>query len=362
MDWDLSNVPLQPSIDETVGLTKPGCWSIGSLMICEILLDETNITPDIVCSWKDTGIVYCLRKRLTPKTNRDPEGDFITSRHPKYYGASRGIWNLSPNVFCKAKSWVEGLTTEATTIRWINNKVPSIPTEKVLYDWIDPMWNRTIMISERVLGKTYQEAWPSLTMHQKLSVADQVAKHLKALSEMTSDYVETVQGTGLVGAWSLRVREPLPFWKPRVEPRVSRDDYEAYIKRQNDSYGIKIIAPNIGQPLVLQHSDCNPTNFLVTIPSNIDDQPIVTGIIDWEGIGYLPKWRIATCPRLGQGLRVETNPPVREGNDWQWMLSNACVRVGFPLELDYIKESVRKRYSEEAVKHIIVCDNLPTEV
>ena len=106
---------------------------------------------------------------------------------------------------------------------------------------------------------------------------------------MTSDYFETVQRTGLIGEWSLRVREALPLWKPRIEPRVSREDYDAFVKRRNGHLGIEMVAPGIGEPLVLQHRDCTPTNFLVTTPSDPDQMPKVTGIIDWERVGYLPK-------------------------------------------------------------------------
>jgi hypothetical protein len=317
----------------------------------------------VVCSWSDNGAIYCLQKRSTPRVDRDPDGDFLATRHPNYYGVSRGIWNFSPNIFCKVKSWIEGLTTEATTIRWINKNIPSVPTEEIIYDWVDPEWNRTVMISKRVPGKTYQDAWPGLTTQQRLLVADQVAIHLKALSEKTSDYIQTVQGTGLVGEWSLRVREALPLWKPRIEPRVHRDDYEAFIKRRDDHLGIGIVAPGVGEPFVLQHVDCNPTNFLVTTPSDPDQMPKVTGIIDWEAVGYLPKWQIATRPREYRGYMVGTEPPSIEGTDWQWMLSNACVQAGFPLELKYVKEKARRtlrHYPGIPIEGIIECRYLPT--
>ena len=179
MEWELWRAPLRPSIDETVGLRSPGLWSIGTLMICKILKDGEDMPSDVVCSWSDNGATYYLQKRPVPRVNRDPEGDFLATRHPEYYGVSRGIWNFSQNVFCKVKSWTEGLTTEATTIRWINKNVSSVPTEEIIYDWIDTAWNRTVMISKRVTGKTYQEAWSGLTTQQRLQVADQVARHLK---------------------------------------------------------------------------------------------------------------------------------------------------------------------------------------
>ena len=290
-------------------------------MLLGTCIYEKQIPPEIICSWNDNGIIYYLYKRSAPRLARHPEGDFMAGRHPDYWGVNRAIWNFSPNVFCKVKSWVEGLTTEATTIRFVNKNVPSIPTEEIMYDWINPLWNRTIMISKRVAGMTYQEAWPSLTTQQKLQVADQVAEHFKALAEMTSHYVETVEGSGLKGQHSLRVREALPYWKPRVKPRVPLKDYVAYITRVDDG----IEPPNSKEPLVLQHPGVGPMNLFITIPPISEESPKVTAIIDWEIVGYRFKWEVSTYPRISRGFEIETRPPCWEARDWQWMLSNACV-------------------------------------
>jgi hypothetical protein len=144
--------PLKPTLNETFCLLSPGVWSIGSLMMCE-KLEDGPIPADAVCSWND-GSTYYLRKRSPPRVDQEPEGDFLASKHGDHNGPERGIWTISPNVFCKVKGWVEGFTTEATTIRWLNKNIPSVPTEEIIYDWIDPEWNRVIMITKRVPGET----------------------------------------------------------------------------------------------------------------------------------------------------------------------------------------------------------------
>jgi hypothetical protein len=181
-----------------------------------------------------------------------------------------------------------------------------------------------------------------LTTQQKLQVAEQVAEHLRALAEITSDYVETVEGRGLKGKHSLRIREALPDWKPRVEPRVSLKDYIAYMTRIDD--GIK--PPNAEEPLVLQHPDVSPTNLFVMMPLAPEESPQVTAIIDWERVGFRFKWEVSTYPRISRGFEVQTRPPCWEARDWEWMLSNACVRAGFPLYLDHIKRlaAIEKKF------------------
>ncbi|KAH7333152.1 hypothetical protein BKA65DRAFT_403593, partial [Rhexocercosporidium sp. MPI-PUGE-AT-0058] len=348
-----------PPIEETVGLLVSGDFALGSFMLCKSVKneDEESITSDIVCRWRDEGVTYYLQRRTTPKGNKAAEGDPEVGRFR--FWVSSAIWNLSENIFCKVKPWTEGMTTEYNTIKWVNQNIPSLPTDEVIYHWVDVEWKRTIMISKRVPGKTYAEAWPFLTTPQKLDVAKQVAGHLKSLSEWTSDYIETVEKTG-------RTR-PLPIVTPRVESRVPREEYEKFIKRKNARNGVVVLPPNLGEALILQHPDCNPGNFFVTVPSGPEKMPQVTGIIDWENVGYFPKYLVATSPRHMDSFfiaNVDGSPPTVDNFDWKWMLSNACVHVGFPLELEYIKESLKYQiedFPNLTVENFIVCDHLPSD-
>lgn len=90
--------------------------------------------------------------------------------------------------------------------------------------------------------------------------------------------------------------------------------------------------PDFGDRFVLQHPDLNSTNFFITTPSDSSDVPGVTAIIDWAKVGYLPKFYVATLPRGRPRFAVEGKPG---GFDWVWQLSNAPVKQGFPLEMDY---------------------------
>ncbi|KAH7317668.1 hypothetical protein BKA65DRAFT_570075 [Rhexocercosporidium sp. MPI-PUGE-AT-0058] len=354
--------PMEPPIEATVGQLLPGYLALGSLMLCKSVKVGDNIPSDNVCYWSDAGMTYYLQRRIPPSSDKKTEGDPEAGR--LLYCSTSAIWNLSENVFCKVKPWVEGMTTEYATIKWVNQNIPSLPTEEVIYHWIDVEWKRTIMISKRVPGQTYAEAWPSLTTPQKLHIADQIAAYLKLLSEWTSDYIETVERSGVVGAWSLRERQPLPFATPRVEPRVPREEYEEFIKRRDSDKGMLSLPPNLGDTLILQHPDCNPANFFVTVPSG-SEMPQVTAIIDWEYVGYFPRYLVATMPRYFGSFAVQNQnglPPTIDNFDWQWMLSNACVRVGFPLELEYRKESVRidtQHYPGLSIESFVRCDHLP---
>ncbi|RDL37567.1 uncharacterized protein BP5553_05000 [Venustampulla echinocandica] len=360
---------LQPYFEETVELTSPGHWSIGSLMLCEKVEEGQKVPSDVVCSWSDEGKTYCIRKRPTPRITIDgePKGDILTGRVSRGYNAA--LWMLSPNVFCKVKSWAEGLTTEASTIRFVNKHVPSIPTEEIICEWIDQKWKRTVMLSRRVAGTRYNEAWPRLTIIQRLQVAHEVAGHFKELAKHESDYVETVSGGAIAGQYSLRIRETLPAWKPRIESRVSQEDHFEYLKRQDE--GIEPL--DADDPFVLQHVDCGPKHFFVTIPTDPLEAPKVTAIMYWEGAGYLPKWRVATEPRLNRNFAIYTPPilqdstivyptPPKDFADWMWMLSHACVRAGFPLYTSYMMRQGRRalrQYPAARIEFAVSTTNLP---
>lgn len=108
-------------------------------MICEKLeveekddqelssISKLSLSPgnDIVYQWEDSGSTYCLRKRAVPKTDRTVEGDPEATRVQA--SLESGVWNLSPNVFCKTLWWCEDSTTDAETIKFINKNIPSVP-------------------------------------------------------------------------------------------------------------------------------------------------------------------------------------------------------------------------------------------
>ncbi|KUJ07190.1 uncharacterized protein LY89DRAFT_543952, partial [Mollisia scopiformis] len=157
-----------PEMKKSVILTEPDHWNIGSLMTCEKIESGHDISPNILCQWTDDGSTYCLRKRSVPGSE---PGDGDSEAGHIYDVNTSGVWTLSPNVFCKTQRWTEGTTTDAESIRFVNKNIPSIPTEKIIYDWIDHRWYRWFMLSWRVPGERFFEAWPQLSLNQRLDVA-----------------------------------------------------------------------------------------------------------------------------------------------------------------------------------------------
>jgi hypothetical protein len=67
--------------------------------------------------------------------------------------------------------WTEESITDTEAIQFINENISSMPTEKLIYDWIFPDWRREFMPTSRAPGTRYDEAWEFLRTEQKLAVA-----------------------------------------------------------------------------------------------------------------------------------------------------------------------------------------------
>ncbi|KAL3419945.1 hypothetical protein PVAG01_08444 [Phlyctema vagabunda] len=344
-DCEIYQQRLQPEMINSISVLGPNVYSVGSLILCH-RLDEGNITipASAVCSWTDDGMNFYLERRAEPLEGRVPEGEPAPSTYPRGFGTDRGFWNPSPHIRIRSKAWTEGQTTEATTIEWIRKNVPSVPTEDVLYHWIDPAWDRSFMLAKVVDGIPYDIAWHYFTQRQKCDVAEQVAGFAKSLAEHTSDFIETVQGTGMPGQWRLAAdRVAYPGWKKRIEARASRDEYKEYYQRRAARLGLVKKIPGLDEPFVLQNRDFIPENIHVTIPkeSDADQRPRVILIVNWDRVGYIPKWKMATDIRIKRDLFMV---PLQyfAGEDWMIMLSNECVRAGFPLAWEHVVERETK--------------------
>ncbi|KAK0111072.1 hypothetical protein ONS95_001452 [Cadophora gregata] len=356
---------MEPPIEDTVRLLNPRTWALGSLMLCKVLEDGCNLPSDTVCSWRDTGDTYYLQRRDDVKDDITTGGDPTAGRlaNSKFHRAN---WNLGQDTFCKAKVWVEGLTTEADTIKWVNKHIPSLPTPEIIYTWTDVKLCRTITLTKRVSGKLLRDAWIDLDCSQQHHLADQIANHLKLLSVWESEYIETVLHAGFPcscgEAWSLREREALPAVIPRLEPRVPREEYEKFVTRRNAHLGITVSPPDFGEPLILQHLQCTPQDVFVEMPTAEGEMPKVTAIFGWSHVAYFPKYKVATNPRESGYFGALAHRKFRIGDDhWRWMLSNACVRLGFPLAFEYAKAHSRvehKDYVGIPIEYLVSHDHL----
>lgn len=294
---------MTPPVTESIRQLRPDVWIIGSSILCE----KITVLPDgILASWEDDkGNKYCLRHIDQIRCEQTTDS-FCHPTHSS--GTSGAVWAIGGAV-CKAKAWVEGMETEAETLRYVHKNF-DIAVPEILYAWIDQSFNRSFLILKRIDGETLQRAWPSLSHNQRHHIAEQVAHHCETLAKETSDKLETVTGCGILDQYLLPGRPvSAPSWKPIPFPPLSKAKAKAYL-----------LPMDAGEKFYFCHADLSPTNIMVLEGS-------VTGIIDWESAAFYPRAWIGTKPRVGYGFILENV----DGDKWEWskLLSEAVEKRDF---------------------------------
>lgn len=145
---------------------------------------------------------------------------------------------------------------KATTATNIN-----IPAPKQICDWVDQN-GRHFTMTERIQGQTLEQAWPSLSEAQKISIADQVAQVRKQLrSNFTSTTIQTIdQGPCYPGLLFLDMKPYGPF---HSDQELWDALAVAYNNLPQDTFNkVKKRFPK-SEPFVLTHCDLNLDNIMI---------------------------------------------------------------------------------------------------
>ncbi|KAL9613990.1 MAG: hypothetical protein Q9167_001470 [Letrouitia subvulpina] len=223
---------MTPPSEYGIGSLGPNSWSMGSLMLC-----EKRTFADAVATWEDSDGTWCLRRRDSPLTaTTPPPGDSDVNR--TYYGGnSAAMWLISPNVLCKVKSWIPGVTPEADTIKWVVENCPNIPITNVIYGWIDETWQRSFCLMNVVPGVTLDDAWNEFSKEDRTAIANEVVIYIMDAARHISPIISTANGTGITShAWILgksnskiksesKIRNAKP-WQPALRPIITPEQLD----------------------------------------------------------------------------------------------------------------------------------------
>ncbi|CRG85537.1 hypothetical protein PISL3812_02589 [Talaromyces islandicus] len=154
------------------------------------------------------------------------------------------------------------------------------------------------LILEKIPGVTLQEAWPTLKVHERQKIADQVVAFLGEIRKLHSPHIKATQ----VLREPLRsgISDALEFNRERFRGFLDNNHISAYVTTRTD--GLRSL------PNVLTHCDLDWSNILITDDKN------VSGIIDWECSGYFPSyWEWLSIKKF-------TSPVKRTDETWFQML------------------------------------------
>lgn len=274
-----------------------------------------------IVTWKDEDGDYCL---VESQFRESHSSEALSEGLIYQAGMSSAVWTIGSHAICKVKTWCEGMELESSTLAFIANKFPHIPSPHVIHSWLDKKLNRSFLILRRIQGQTLERAWPSLTPDQKEQAASTVAQYCHDLAGVTSQNIQSATGCGVLEPFlNVRAEETHPTWKPRLLGPLSRTVTEKYLRRIST-----LPTPLIGNEFHFYHADLGPTNIILS------DDGFVKGILDWESAGFYPRFWISLKPYRSPGFNLDAPNDSRYA--WADLLISKLSDMGFALDPEYV--------------------------
>ncbi|MCJ1246034.1 hypothetical protein MMC30_003238 [Trapelia coarctata] len=317
---------MEPPIGQSVTLIGPDCWSMGSMMLVEKIAGSPPAGALKV--WNDGDSTYCIRPNPEPiQTRLPPSG----ASADKFFDCAKQAagYAFGKSTICKVKSWKEGVSSEAETMKFVQKNAPSVPIPELYYYWVDQAWQRSFLLMRRVPGQPLDDAWEKLTPTQRNQIA------IETLAQFTSTRLESVDGQGVCDSRLLSefegYDEALPKWMPWFHPTYTAEQLTSRLLEEDGA-----VPPSIGKKFHFYHQDLGPTNIFVAdpIPDEDSELPLLAALIDWEHAGYYPRWWIGTTPFVNSAylLNWKVHPKVKA---WGDALGDILGWRGFIPELDW---------------------------
>ncbi|KAI4158309.1 MAG: hypothetical protein LQ342_007545 [Letrouitia transgressa] len=322
---------MTPPSEYGVGSLGPDSWSMGSLMLCE---KAGRTVANVVATWEDSDGTWCLRRRDPPLTaTTTPPGDSDVNR-TYLCGNAAAMWLISPNVLCKVKGWIPGVTPEADTVKWVAKNCPNIPVPNIIYSWIDEAWQRSFCLVNVVPGVTLDDAWNELSKDDRTAIANEVVTYIIDAVQHTSPIISTVNGTGITfHGWILRNSEReikgANSWQPDLHPIMTPEQLDQSLLQIGQK------SPEKVDHFVFFHGDLAPVNVFVDKDKN--NKWHVSSIIDWETAGFLPKWYIRTIVGFSPAYLLNQKD-TKEQVAWSVELFRSLEEHGFQEYCEWLED------------------------
>ncbi|PVH90207.1 hypothetical protein DM02DRAFT_621128 [Periconia macrospinosa] len=267
-------------------------WLIGSLMLSR--------SPDLSnnATWNDISDNSSYTLTVAPTfhdlTTSSPNSPFINLVHEA--GDASAVWSIGNCAFCKVKYIEEGVTSESTTLDFVQAQNPSFDTPKVIYHAFGK--DRSYLFLERLPGRTLDSAWPNLNETWRQYYVNAVVNTCKEMSEWAGNRLGGVDNRDV----------PEYFLQPQ-----GADDFST-LQTTCEAIGMDC------SKFVFYHADLGPSNIIV------EEEPMLgkIGIIDFEISGYFPRSWIRTKFRLSSGMNLSASA----SNDPTWWRSEIQKALG----------------------------------
>lgn len=212
----------------------------------------------------------------------DPEGPIQLVRCM----GMQATWRIGQWAYFKSKSWALGQGTEAAAIKFVQENALSVPVPAVLEHYVDSQKCRSYTLLLSVPGKDLNDVWKSFSSEQKESVIQQVVAHIDTLAQLKNDRLVSAEGQMVLEPYLQRYNPETPInLRGFLDPNASKEWEHIWGVDENK--------------FVFYHSDLGPTNIKVEVQTK---GAKVTGLLNWETAGFLPRGWIATKCRVSGGM------------------------------------------------------------
>lgn len=239
-------------------------WLIGNL-----ILQRFPDSSAKHATWKDedgSSFILSVAPKPLPTASTDISSPHIRLIHEA--GDASAVWSVGNNAICKARFTMVGITSESTTLRYVQEQKPSFLTPEIFYHGYDS--DRNFLFLRKVPGKTLFEIWPGLNDHARQLYVNEIVRIIREM-EKWKGHIGGVDGQGIVENWIC-------------------------VARFNNDFSPKNLQANCEEmgmdcsDCVFDHNDLAPTNILVEGGPEV----VRVGVVDFELAGFFPKSWIRT--------------------------------------------------------------------
>jgi hypothetical protein len=230
------------------------------------------------------------------------------------------VFKCSDEIVAKVVSTGRPDYTEYTALQYLAQHIPEFPAPKP--HGLVNLGHYIVMFMSFVPSKTLEEAWPSMTHHQKVSIQRQLDEIFRRLRHLKQPDGLPLGGLGMGGVVDIH---RLDHRSDHTITTVAEyENWKFSLSKFAGEQYLKFIRSFLPPPAVeslFTHGDLRPANIMVDLHSSGDWS--VTGIIDWGQSGFYPDYH--ECTNTTNLLQSN------EKSDWYHYLPPCIAPRTFPV-------------------------------
>lgn len=197
---------------------------------------------------------------------------------------------------------------------------------------------RSYLLVLSIPGVDLNETWKTLTYKQRSDIVVEVGRHIHTLAKLTSEKLQSADKKWVIEPYLSIQPELSNFIIRSPENRLS-----TFLLNPDESQEYEKIWGAEQNTFVFCHNDLGPTNIKIMVNG---DTAKVTGLLDWELAGFLPRGWIVTKFYVAGGLFFYWNGG-KDEREWPVRVGRFLEKLGHQGYLDEYNRWIKLRNEEK---------------